>query len=110
MEASCGLQKERVTLLAEELEEKVQKLEVEQGKHSVRLQAGEKEFGNQGEILKSIQGELKTMRDNFEKELKTMREDFGKRPTWSVLIVITMLSTLCGSMAIYIITNAGKGG
>jgi hypothetical protein len=38
-------------------------------------------------------------------ELKQMREDFGKRPTWGVTVLIGILSTACGSMAVFIITK-----
>lgn len=38
-------------------------------------------------------------------EMQEIREDFGRRPTWAVTVVVTFLSTLSGSLALYIITN-----
>lgn len=46
--------------------------------------------------LNGLVGEIK-------KELQSLRLDWGKRPTWAVTIVLTVLSSLCVGLASYII-------
>lgn len=77
-----------------ELAERVTQIEVVQGRHDERISDLEDWRVKQNGTLAEIQ-----------KELKALREDFGSRPTWAVTVLIGLLSTLCGSMAIYIITH-----
>lgn len=41
----------------------------------------------------------------IQKELRRLREDWGRRPTWAVTTIISLLSSACVGMALYIITG-----
>lgn len=69
-------------------------MKVELARHDERIQ-------DTDEWRKKQNGALQEIRN----ELKRMREDYGTRPTWTVTVLIGILSTLCGSMAVYIITH-----
>lgn len=69
-------------------------VEVELARHDERLNDIENWKTKQNGTLEKIQNEL-----------QHLREDWGKRPTWTVTTVIGVLSTLCGSMAVYIVTH-----
>lgn len=69
-------------------------MRVELARHDERIQDIDDWRKKQNEALQEIRNEL-----------KQMREDFGTRPTWAVTVLIGLLSTLCGSMAVYIITH-----
>lgn len=34
-------------------------------------------------------------------------DSMGKRPTWAVAVIITLLMTACGSMAVFLLTRGG---
>jgi hypothetical protein len=77
-----------------ELVERVGKIETEIAVHTERLDNIEAYQEKQNGSLQSIN-----------RELKMLRTDFGNRPSWVVTIVITILSTLCTGMAVYILTH-----
>jgi sugar-specific transcriptional regulator TrmB len=87
---------EAVTV-AEALESRVNDLQEAIGRHDERIEALEKFRDKTEKTLESI--------DN---ELKNLRVDYANRPTWVVTIVITIMSTLVGTLAVYIITNLGR--
>lgn len=68
--------------------------EVALAKMEERVDNLEKRMEKHEELLEAIRAEV-----------QKLREDFGRRPTWPVTIAVTILSTLTGSMAMYIITN-----
>lgn len=68
--------------------------EVALAKMEERVDNLEKRMEKHEELLEAIRAEV-----------QQLREDFGRRPTWPVTIAVTILSTLTGSMAMYIITN-----
>ena len=41
----------------------------------------------------------------IQKELRRLREDWGRRPTWAVTTIISLLSSVCVGMTLYIITG-----
>ncbi|MEW6048887.1 MAG: hypothetical protein AB1609_20850 [Bacillota bacterium] len=41
----------------------------------------------------------------IQKDLRRLREDWGRRPTWAVTVLISLLSSACVGMALYIITG-----
>ncbi len=69
-------------------------LQVSLARHDERLDDLEEWRKKQNGTLQKIQ-----------EELQQLRQDFGKRPTWTVTVLIGILSTACGSMAVYIITH-----
>jgi hypothetical protein len=77
-----------------ELAEKVGHLEMAVAVHTERLDNIEAYQEKQNGTLAKIQNEL-----------QLIRKDFGNRPSWVVTIVITILSTLCTGMAVYILTH-----
>jgi len=77
-----------------ELTERVNKIEVVQGRHDERITDLEDWKVKQNGTLADIR-----------KDLEALRKDFGSRPTWAVTVVITILTGLCSSMAMYIITH-----
>lgn len=77
-----------------EMAQEIAAIKIDLARHDERIQDAEEWRAKQNETLQEIQ-----------KELKRMREDFGNRPTWAVTALVGLLSTACGSMAIYIITN-----
>ena len=57
-------------------------------------------------------GDLEAWRDRqyqtleaIQQELKQLREDYHNRPTWAVTVLISLLGTAAGSMAVFIITT-----
>lgn len=66
-----------------------------------------------------LQNEMKTMKEQysevnkklddlspkFEKIYNKINEIAAGKPTWAVTIIITILSTLCGSLIIFTVTN-----
>lgn len=43
--------------------------------------------------------------EGIQQELKQLREDYHNRPTWAVTVLISLLGTAAGSMAVFIITS-----
>lgn len=43
--------------------------------------------------------------DGIQQDLKELRQEYDRRPTWSVTIIISILGTATGSMAVFIVTN-----
>lgn len=41
----------------------------------------------------------------IQKDLRRLREDWGRRPTWVVTVMISVLSSACVGMALYILTG-----
>lgn len=47
----------------------------------------------------------------IQKELRQLREDWGRRPTWPVAVLISLLSSACVAMLTYILAVvAGRPG
>lgn len=76
------------------MEQALTDLQINLARHDERLDDIEEWRTKQNGLLQKIQDEL-----------QQLRQDFGQRPTWSVTILIGLLSTACGSMAVYIITH-----
>lgn len=76
------------------MSQEVAAIKVDLARHDERIRDTEEWRVKQNGTLQEIQ-----------KELKQLRQDWGTRPTWTVMVVVSLLSTLCGSMAIFIITR-----
>lgn len=55
--------------------------------------------------LEEWRDEERAVLKELQNEMKQLREDYAGRPTWPVTIVISILSTLVGTMIVYIVTN-----
>lgn len=84
-----------------ELVQELAGIKVELARHDERIQDHERWQKAQNGSLKEIRQELEEIKG----KLQDMKDDFGNRPTWSVTVVITALSTFCVGMAVYIVTN-----
>ena len=62
------------------------------------LIAAKKDIG----FLKERHHKIEERIDDVCKEIKEMREKLLKRPSWAILVVITLLSTLCSSLIVSI--------
>lgn len=67
---------------------------VELARHDERLADLEEWRDKQNEAL-----------DDIRKELKKLSQTYFNRPTWAVTVLIGILSTVCGSMAVFIVTH-----
>lgn len=76
-------------------EQKVNVLAEQAARHDERLDVVERSIEKQN-------GTLKDIRD----ELQKLRIDYANRPSWPVTVIVTVLSTLAGSLAVYVITLA----
>lgn len=84
--------------MAEALETRVNNLQEAIGRHDVRIKA-----------LEDFRDKAEDTLAGIKDELQKLRIDYANRPTWVVSIVITIMTTLVGTMAVYIITNIAKG-
>ena len=51
--------------------------------------------------MKELKGQLSELKDTF-KEIFAKLDEINKgRPSWAVTVIITILSTLCGSLIVY---------
>ncbi len=82
--------------MAEVLETRVNKIQETLGRHDVRIESLEKSRDKTEKTLDSINSEL-----------KSLRLDYAHRPTWTVTVVLGILTTLVGSLAVYIVTHIG---
>lgn len=78
-----------------EWEQKVSILTEQAARHDERLSMVENNIKKQNGTLSEIR-----------KELQALRVDYANRPSWPVTVLMTILSTVTGSLAVYIITMA----
>ena len=94
------------------LPKRVTKLEVMTGRQDEQLQVLFRWQAEQHEFNKALQKDISfikedmsSLRQEFMREMGEIRQGYNNKPSWAVAIVISMLSTLCGGLAIYVITN-----
>lgn len=68
--------------------------EITLARHDERISDLEEWRKSQGKTLERIN-----------QKLEEIEKDYANRPTWTVALMLSMLSTATGTMAIYIITN-----
>jgi len=55
--------------------------------------------------LEEWRNKQNSLLEEIQRELRRLREDWGRRPTWAVSVLISLLSSACVGMALYIITG-----
>ena len=56
------------------------------------------------ERVATLEAIVKTIREDIH-ELKVFLKKLSNRPSWSVSVVITLLTTLCCGLSVYLLTN-----
>ena len=64
-------------------------------RHDERIQSLEEWRKDHGRVLEKI-----------DQRLERLEQTYGSRPTWAVTIIITLLTSLVGTLATYIITHS----
>lgn len=56
-------------------------------------------------LLRQTDKEMQKILNNFYNDIKEIKDKLLSRPSWAVMIIMSALMTMCGSLIVYVITK-----